>query len=324
MNAHGARRLPALLGAAVALAALAGAAPAAADGPPFTLDNCGFAIAVAGPPERVVAIKSTALEMLLALGLEDRIVGRAFEDGPVPEEWREAAARIPVLSDRLPAPEVVLEAEPDFVYGGWESNFVADGAGERAALARLGIVTYVAPAACKTAPYRPVHLTFDDVFAGIAELGRIFAVEDRAAALVAGQRAMLATLPEPAERRTALWYSSGTRQPYVGAGAGAPQMMMDVLGLDNIFADIDDTWASVSWEAVAAADPDVIILVDAAWNPAEQKRALLAADPLLSRLGAVANRRYLTIPFAAAEPGIRSVPAALDLAAQLATLAFDP
>jgi iron complex transport system substrate-binding protein len=271
-----------------------------------------------------VTIKSTALEMLLALGLGDRIVGRAFEDGPAPERWRAEAEAIPVLSEKLPSHEVVLEAEPDFVYGGWESNFVADGAGTRPDLAALGIGTYVAPAACKAAPYRPVHLAFDDLFAEIAEVGRIFGVEDRAAALIAEQRAMLAGLPEPEQTRTALWYSSGTKVPYVGGGTGGPQMTMAALGLDNIFGDIADTWTSASWEAVAAADPDVIVLVDAAWNPVAQKKALLAADPVLSKLSAVRNQRYLTIPFPASEPGVRSVPAIVDLAAQLEALAFDP
>ncbi len=314
----------ALAAQSLGIALAATLAASAAEAFPLTLDNCGFTVTIPAPPERVVTIKSTAFEMLLALGLGERIVGRGFEDGPVPPALADAAAPIPVLSDRLPSSEVVLETEPDFIYGGWESNFVADGAGERPALAALGIATYVAPPACKSPPYKPVHLSYDDIFADMAELGRIFAVEQRADALVAEQRAMLATLPKPAVRRTALWYSSGTKEPYVGAGAGGPQMMMNALGLDNVFGAIDDTWTSVSWEAVAAADPDVIILVDAAWNPAEQKRAMLAADPLTARLAAVVNQRYLTIPFPAAEPGVRSVPATLDLAAQLQALSFDP
>ncbi len=311
-----------LLRSALASLALLGATSAWTA--PLTLDNCGTTVSIPAPPERVVTIKSTALEMLLALGLGDRIVGRAFEDGPVPAEWTGEAEGIPVLSEKLPSHEVVLETEPDLVYGGWESNFTADGAGTRDSLAALGIASYVAPAACKGAGHKPSALTFDDVFSEIAEIGRIFDVGDRADALIAEQRAMLATLPEARERRSALWYSSGTKVPYVGGGAGGPQMTMTALGLDNIFADIDDTWASASWEAVAAADPDVIVLVDSSWNSAEKKKALLAGDPLLSKLTAVQNERYLIIPFPASEPGVRSVPATLDLAGQLAALSFDP
>src|SRR5690606_9967248 len=98
-------------------------------------------------PQRVVTIKSTATEMLLALGLGGRIVGVGFQDGPAPEPWTATAASLPVLADKLPSQEVVLEAEPDLVYGGWESNFSADGAGERTTLAALGVAGYVSPAA---------------------------------------------------------------------------------------------------------------------------------------------------------------------------------
>ena len=67
---------------------------------------------------------------LLALGLGERIIGVGFQDGPAPEPWTVSAAALPVLSDKLPSQEVVLDAEPELVYGGWESNFAADGAGD--------------------------------------------------------------------------------------------------------------------------------------------------------------------------------------------------
>jgi iron complex transport system substrate-binding protein len=59
-------------------------------------------------------------------------------------------ANLNVLADKVPSQEVVLGVEPDFIYGGWESNFAGDTAGERPTLAQLGIATYVAPAACRS------------------------------------------------------------------------------------------------------------------------------------------------------------------------------
>src|SRR5690606_9856871 len=115
-------------------------------------------------PQRVVTLKSTATEMLLALGLGERIVGIGFQDGPVPDIWAEEAARLTVLADRLPSQEVVLTQSPDFVYAGWESAFATDGAGERASLERFGVASYVSPAACRTAPYIPSKLTFENLF----------------------------------------------------------------------------------------------------------------------------------------------------------------
>jgi len=296
------------------------AGPALAANYPLQLDNCGFGLTIEAPPQRVVAIKSSAAELLLSLGLDERLVGMAFLDGPLPAHLAEQAVAIPVLSDKLPSQEVVLEAEPDFIYGGWESNFSADGAGERPALQGLGITSYVAPAACRTV--KPPKLSFEQLFAEIAEMGAIFDVEDRAEALIAEQKAQLAGVAPDGRELTALWYSSGTKTPYVGAGNNAPAMIMEALGLENIFGGADEGWISASWEAVVDANPDVIVLVDAAWNSAEAKKKLLAENPITSRLDAVIHQRYLVIPFPASEAGVRNVPAVVDMAAQLAGLEF--
>lgn len=295
-------------------------APDPASAFPLTLDNCGFEVTVEEPPERIVTIKSSATEMLLALGLADRIVGTGFPDGPAPEPWTDAAAALPLLAERVPAAEVVLGVEPDLVYAGWESNLTAEGAGDRATLADLGVATYVSPSACKEPAHQPERLTFELVWAEIAEVAALMGVPDAAADLVADQQADLAAITRDDRGLTALWYSSGTDIPYVGAGIGAPQMLMDAVGLTNIADSIADTWSSFSWEEVAAHDPDVIVLVDAAWNSAEQKRELLSTSPATANLSAVRAERYLVVPFAATEAGVRNVPAALDLAAQLAAL----
>lgn len=303
-----------------ALAAGVFAVPAMATDYPLSLDNCGFALDIKAAPQRVVAIKSTAAELLLSLGLEEQLVGLAFLDGPLPEALAGAAAGIPVLSEKLPSQEVVLEVEPDFIYGGWESNFAADGAGERPTLQQLGVASYVAPAACRSV--KPVKLSFDQLFAEIAELGAIFDVEDKAETLIAEQKAALTGVAADTRGLSAVWYSSGTKAPYVGAGSNAPAMIMEALGLTNIFADVDEGWTAASWEAVVDANPDVIVLVDAAWNSAEAKKKLLAENPITSKLDAVVNQRYLVIPFPASEAGIRNVPATVDMAGQLAGLSF--
>ena len=124
--------------------------------------------------------------------------------------------------------------EPDLVYAGWESNFSAESAGERAALADLGVASYVSPSACKAEelPARP------------ADLRRRLRRDPRGGRRCSGprtppRRSSPSSAP-PSPRSTpddrgltALWYSSGADVPYVGAGIGAPQMIMDAVGLDE-------------------------------------------------------------------------------------------
>lgn len=305
-----------------------GAAAAEASAYPLTLDNCGTEVTFDQAPERVVTVKSSTLELLVALGLADRVVGSAFSDGPVPDEIigavpddpAAAAADIEVISDKVPSQEATLALEPDLVFAGWESNLTADGAGDRALLDRLGVGTYVAPAACKSADSMPDPLTFDEVFREFGEAGAIFDVPDAAADLVAAQQAALDAI-EPDDRGlTALWYSSGSDTPYVGAGIGAPQMIMDAAGLENVAADVHDTWTSMGWEAIVAANPDVIVLVDAPWNTADSKIAQLTQNPATAVLPAVQEGRFLVVDFPATEAGVRNVSAVQSLVDQLGTL----
>ena len=322
------RLLAALSLAASLLAVSACASPAASDSPkesatpetasyPLTLDNCGTEVTVTKAPTRVLTIKSTTTEMLLALGLEESILGRAFPDGPLPEDL--GGSDIPVISDKLPGQEAVLDLEPDFIYAGWESNFSADGAGERETLQSLGVNTYVSPAACQEPGYAPEGLSFDDVFAQINEVGSIFDVTDAATELVEEQRAQLEAL-EPVEDVSALWFSSGSDTPYVGAGSGAPQMIMDAVGLTNIAGNVDESWTSFNWEAVVDANPDVIVLVVSDWGSAEKKIGVLESNPATAKLDAVVNKRYVTVPFATGEAGVRNVEAATSIATQLEAL----
>lgn len=302
---------------AVLLAGCAATAAAPEPAGPLTLSNCGFEVTFDAAPERVVTIKSTSTEMLLALGLGDRIVGTAFPDGPVPDEWAAEAADIPVLADKLPSEEVVLDAEPDLVFAGWESAFTPDAAGARDELAALGVASYVQPAACQSAE-QPAKLDFPEVFREIEEVAQIFDVD--ASPLLDAQRDALEAI-EPLEGDlTAFWWSSGTDTPYVGAGIGAPQLLLETAGLTNIAGDIPMTWSPYGWESVLDADPDILVLVDASWNSAQKKIDYLRSNPATRHLSAVVNERWVVLPFASTEAGVRSVDAAASLVAQVREL----
>jgi iron complex transport system substrate-binding protein len=299
-------------GGAVAAPHPAGSSSASA----VTLTDCDTTVTFDHAPQRVVSIKSTSTEMMLALGVGDRIVGTAYQDGPVPSKWAAAAKRIPSLSDFMPSEESVLAAKPDLVYSGWESAFSADQAGTRSELASLGVASYVQPAACRSTPV--AKLTFAEIDREIREAARIFRVDP--SKVIAQQKATLAGIHRDDRGLTALWYSSGEDIPYVGAGTGAPELVMETAGLRNIASDVKETWTNLGWESIVADDPDVIVLVDADWNTAASKIRKLESDPATAGLTAVREHRFITIPFPESEAGVRTVDAAASVAAQLAKL----
>lgn len=337
-NSPDMNRRTALLPALAAILALAACVPASpatpADEPapsaplteaasyPVTIDNCGFDVTVAAPPERIVTIKSTSTELVLALGLGDRLVGTAFSDGELPAGLTLPAHNPPVLSDKAPGSEAVLAVEPDFILAGWESNLTSENAGDRGDLATWGISTYVAPPACQAPEYQPNPLTFEDIFSFILEAGALLGVPETAEALVADQVQALQGIDPVTSHPTAVWYSSGSETPFVGGGIGAPQLLMDTAGLVNINAGVNETWASVAWEAIADEDPDLIVLVDSAWNSAEHKISVLESMPVTAAMTAVKNGNYLIVDFPASEAGIRSVEAAASLAEQAKALGW--
>src|SRR5690606_21774107 len=100
----------------------AGGAKASAPAPkgfPVTVDNCGVRTTYERPPSRVVTIHQHPAELMLALGLKDRMVGTAFPDSEVLPELRADFEAVPELAEREPSFEKVLDVEPDLVYGGY-------------------------------------------------------------------------------------------------------------------------------------------------------------------------------------------------------------
>jgi iron complex transport system substrate-binding protein len=306
-----------LAGCSAASAEPTAPSPASGAGKAVVIQNCDTKMTFAKAPQRVVSIKATSTEILLALGLGDRIVGTAFQDGPVPAKWSAQAAKLHKISDFMPSEEALLALEPDMVYSGWESAFTADQAGTRSELSGLGVTSYVQPAACRTTG-APAKLTFSDIFGEIDQVAAIFRVSD--SKLIAQQKAELATVKKSTKGLTALWFSSGSSTPYVGTGSGAPELVMKTVGLTNIAADVDGAWSSLGWESIVADDPDVIILMDSSWSSAAKKMAYLESNPATANLSAVKNHRYITLPFPASEAGVRTVDAAVSVQKQLKAL----
>ena len=104
----------ALIGLGVCVIATHTPAMAAATSYPLTLQNCGVAVTFDKAPQRVVALGQNTAEILLLLGLDDRMVGTAFWPTKVLPELEEANSKVKLLVFRGNAAEphdVVLTRE---------------------------------------------------------------------------------------------------------------------------------------------------------------------------------------------------------------------
>ncbi|OLR93354.1 ABC transporter substrate-binding protein [Actinokineospora bangkokensis] len=311
----------AALGAALllSLAACSGAAPAPS-GSGTSLANCGRTVTVAEPPRRAVALNQGSAEILLSLGLADRMVGTATWTDPVLPELAEANARVPRLADDNPSFERVLAAEPDFVAASFESTLGTGGVASRDQFERLGVPTYLSPTDCGGKDnsgdgdgVRSTPLTMDDVYREVRDLAALFAVRERGEELVRGlqQRITAATAGLDASGTDLLYWFANSESPYLAGCCGSPGVITRALGARNAFDDTRAEWPQITWETVAERDPDVIVLGDLTRRSqtaetGDAKIAFLEGNPVTAQLRAVRQKRYVRLSGQALNPTIRT------------------
>ena len=301
----------------------AGTTDTVADGGDSTgvsLENCGFEVTVPEPPERIVSMYQSSTEILLSLGVADRMVGTATWFDPVLPELAADNEQVPRLAENNPSLEVTLDTEPDLVVSSVTPILSQGGVGTREQFEELGIATYVSPTDCigKVADdgdgYRTQPYTVDMLFQEITELSEILAVEERGEELVSDLRARAdqARGFELRDDLTAMYWFAGEEAPYMAGCCGAPGMISETLGIENVFADSDQDWPEMSWEVVADRNPDVIFLADLTRDrmtaeSAAAKIAFLESDPVLSEMEAVREGRFVILPGQALDPSIRNI-----------------
>ncbi|NHC47509.1 ABC transporter substrate-binding protein [Motilibacter aurantiacus] len=305
--------------------------PTAAAGHPVTLaDDCGHDVVVDRAPQRAVALEQGATEMLLSLGLADRMAGTSYLTDPVLPALQAEYEQVPVLAAQYPAPEALRAQEPDFLYSMLPSAFTADVAGTREELAGLGVPAYVSRMNCED-PKQSAPFSFDGLFAEMRDLAAAFDVRDRGEQLVREQQEKLDGAEQVAARvegePTVVWfYSTYNGTPIVAGPGGVPDAIGDLLGARNAFDDLGGTWAEASWEEIADRDPDVIVLADLSrgkpGDSAADKRRLLAEDPVASQLTAVRQDRLVALPGSALDASVRSADAVAQLASAIADMGF--
>ncbi|MDI3422851.1 ABC transporter substrate-binding protein [Streptomyces luteolus] len=285
----------------------------AAEGFPVTVDNCGTKTTYRKPPARAVTIHQHPAELMLALGLKDRMVGTAFPDSAVLPEFREDFEAIPELAKKEPSFETVLEAEPDFVYGGYASAFAENEGRSRKAFADAGIDTYLNREYCGKK-----QVSMKDTYAEINTIGRIFGVEDRAERLVADLKSRVDKTAAAVkdERDVSVFvYDSGDKSAFTAGGKSLGTEIIRLAGGRNVFADLDEVFGDASWEQVVDRKPEVIAIYDyAGAGNVEKKKKFLLSQPALADVPAIKNKRFVVLPLTATMLGVRPPYAVEDLA----------
>ncbi|WP_282700093.1 ABC transporter substrate-binding protein [Streptomyces sp. CC219B] len=296
-----------------------------------TLENCGHTVRVPEPPRRAVSLNQGTTEIMLSLGLADRMAGTATWTDPVMKGLEKANAKVERIAENNPSYERVLEAEPDFVAASFVSTLGRGGVATREQFEKLGVPTYVSPSDCVGKDnsgdgdgVRTTPLTIDDIYGEVRDLAEIFGVEERGEKLVASlkRRMERATADLDASGTTLLYWFSDSKSPYMAGCCGAPGIITNALGAKNVFDDTDEEWPQINWETVADRDPAVLVIGDLtrraqSAESAAKKIEFLESNPVTKNMTAVRHKRYVLLSGQAMNPTIRTVEGVEKVAAAL-------
>ncbi|MEO1557200.1 MAG: ABC transporter substrate-binding protein [Pseudomonadota bacterium] len=283
-----------------------------------SVQSCNRTVTFDAPPARAISNDVNLTEMMLVLGLADRMVGYTGISGwkTLDEDMRAGVEQLPELSAKYPSKEVIVGADADFFFAGWNYGMKVGGDVTPETLEPFGVKVYELTESC-THIMDKGKASIEDMYADLMNLGKIFDVEDKAALLVDGYKADLqaftASLETGAPVR-AFVYDSGEDKPFTAGLYAMPTALIEAAGGTNVMNGFEKSWGTVTWEEVVEQNPEVIIIVNYGNVTAEQKRAFMMSNPAFAEIDAVKNDRFVTLEYVEATPGPRNITAIKTLA----------
>ncbi|EMX9090363.1 ABC transporter substrate-binding protein [Klebsiella oxytoca] len=287
---------------------------------PVTIESCETPVTFTQAPKRAVIHDLNMSEMAFALGLQDRIVGLTGISGwyKMTPQFKQQMGAIPELAPKYPSLETLLAANPDFFFAGWNYGMKVGGEVTPSVLAKYGIKTFVLSESCVFTAKDKRKASMDLLYNDELTLGKIFGKQREARALVDGWKKTLNALPRPPQGVQPLKvfvYDSGEDKPFTSGRYAMPTAIIEAAGGQNVMDGLEISWGTTSWESVATAEPDFIILLDyQTGSGADALRRFLENHPLMKQTPAVKHQRYLKLQYAELTPGPANIKAAEKLA----------
>jgi iron complex transport system substrate-binding protein len=303
---------------------LALALPAhAKDGFPFVDENCGHTFTYDAAPARAVTLSNNATELMLALGLEDRMAGTSYmADMAISPQYEEAYKSVPILSPLVATTEQLIDVEADFIYAGYPDGF-SEIRHTREQLHDLGMATRLNTEGCNLGRFG-----FDELYAEIRSVAGIFGVAERGEALIADMQATVADVEARVKDRepvSVFIYNGGEDAPRAVLGHAMLSHVVERAGGVNILGDVENRYGSTSWEQLVEQAPEHIVVFYSGTESGQvvedpetaigrARIATLEANPIIASVPAVVKDNYVLIVSVIGQPGPSSAEALETLA----------
>ncbi|MEU1201125.1 ABC transporter substrate-binding protein [Streptomyces sp. NPDC005813] len=250
------------------------AGTAVSDGYPVSVTDCmGARTTFSAAPRRIVTSNASSLELLLRLGVGDKVIGTGFPPGKgtLPAALDAEARKVKVLSRSVIPKEKLLGSGADLYIDTFASMDMGGGTGDAPTAEEFKAAgidhIYLKSTACAAQGKGPVT-DLSGVEADITSLGRVTGTGATARELVTGMRKKVDAVRKAvgdtaeSERPTYFFfdYDAGTKQPTVVCNRQVAHAVITSAGARNVFADCDGDYKQVGWEDVIAKNPDWIQL----------------------------------------------------------------
>lgn len=243
-------------------------------------DSAGRSITLDTAPTRIVSLTPSTTEIVCALGACDKLVGRdQFSDFP------SQVASVHVVSDGFnPGYEQIVAAKPDLVLV--------------AAITSPDVIKKLEELKLPTLVVGDVNSSFESVKKDIQFVGQVIGAETQAAQLVGELDKKLADvkakLANAQTKPRVFWELDATdpAKPYTPGPGTFINEIITLAGGANIAGTANSPYAQLNAEEIIRANPEVIIMSDAAYGVAPES---VGKRPGWNVIDAVKNHRVFPI-----------------------------
>lgn len=271
---------------------------------PLTIDTYGpdgekYTQTFTEAPSKVITNNPSSTDLLLELGLEDKIIGILKPDNAPDEKWASVYENLNVLGDKMTmSKEVIIGAEPDFIFGR-TMPFTDESMGNIKDLNDMNVNVYT-----QLASNFVIDQSLDNVILDVRNIGQIFNVSEKANTYADSLQTRLDAIKEkvsgtsqeePVKVLFMVTYVDGTFNTF-GANSALQSEMLKTINAENV---LETGTSSLTSENLVSLNPDVIVYIKSDRNAETDKTAIesLQNDETIQSVPAIENDKIIEIGY---------------------------
>ncbi|WP_336248810.1 ABC transporter substrate-binding protein [Stomatohabitans albus] len=273
---------------------------------PVTVTNCGEELMLPKQATKMYVNDGNIISLALAVGAADEITAVSSlqrDKAVLKQKFGDVVDGLNVVAEKYPTLESIIAADPDLMVAGWNYGFSEGNNLTPDILKEKDIPSYILTESCRQegTTKRGIIDPWEAVRVDLNNLGTITGHSDTAKTVVDDLDMRLKKLDDAAkpEKTPVVFLFDSAKDTIFSSGSfGAPNAIIKTAGGVNATEDVEDTWTTVTWEKLAANEPDVFAFVEYPGQTYDEKIQILKTHPITKDMAAVKEERFVNLPYA--------------------------